>query len=46
MGNYDPILMKLDIQTNKNMLGSKFRKAGMIDRFQDGRRRDVGTSML
>jgi hypothetical protein len=30
----------------KNMLGSKFGKAGMIDRFQDGRRRHVGTSML
>jgi hypothetical protein len=46
MGNYDPILMKFDTQTKKNMLGSKVRKAGMIDRFQDGRRRHVGTSML
>jgi hypothetical protein len=46
MGNYDPILMKFDTQTKKNMLGSKFSKAGMIDRFQDGRRRHVGTSML
>jgi hypothetical protein len=45
MGNYDPILMKFDTQTMKNMLGSKFRKAGMIDRFQDGRRRHVGTSI-
>jgi hypothetical protein len=42
MGNYDPILMKFDTQTKKNMLGSKFRKAGTIDRFQDGRRRHVG----
>jgi hypothetical protein len=46
MGNYHPILMKFDIQTKKNMLGSKVTKAGMIDRFQDGRRRHVGTSML
>jgi hypothetical protein len=46
MGNYDQILMNFDTQTKKNMLGSKFRKAGMIDRFQDGRRRHVGTSML
>jgi hypothetical protein len=46
MGNYDSILMKFDTQTKKNMVGSKFKKAGMIDRFQDGRRRHVGTSML
>jgi hypothetical protein len=46
MGNYDPIWMKFDTQTKRNMLGSKVRKAGMIDRFQDGRRRHVGTSML
>jgi hypothetical protein len=46
MGNYHPILIKFDTQTKKSMLGSKFRKAGMIDRFQDGRRRHVGTSML
>jgi hypothetical protein len=46
MGNYDPILMKFDTQTKKNMLGSKFRKAGMIDRFQDGRCRHVGSSLL
>jgi hypothetical protein len=46
MGNYDPILMKFDTQIKKNMLGSKFRQAGMIDRCQDGRRRHVGTSML
>jgi hypothetical protein len=38
--------MKFDTQTKKNMLGSNARKAGMIDRFQDGRRRHVGTSML
>jgi hypothetical protein len=31
MGNYDPILMKFDAETKKNMLDSKFRKAGMID---------------
>jgi hypothetical protein len=41
MGNYDPISTKFDTQTKKNMLGSKVRKAGMIDRFQDGRRRHV-----
>jgi hypothetical protein len=46
MGNYDPILMKFDTQTKKNMLGVKFRKSGMIDRLQDGRRRHVGTSVL
>jgi hypothetical protein len=46
MGNYHPILMKFDTHAKKCMLGSKFRKAGMIDRFQDGRRRHVGTSML
>jgi hypothetical protein len=34
MGNCDPILMKFDTQTKKNMLGSKVRKAGMIDHFQ------------
>jgi hypothetical protein len=38
--------MKFDTQTKKTLLGSKFRKAEMIDRFQDGRRRHVGTSML
>jgi hypothetical protein len=44
MGNYHPILMKFDTQTKKNMLSSKVTKAGMIDRFQDGRRRHVGNS--
>jgi hypothetical protein len=39
-------LNKRIIIIKKNMLGSKFRKAGMIDCFQDGRRRHVGTSML
>jgi hypothetical protein len=38
--------MQIGTQTKKNMLGSKLRKAGMIDRFQDGRRRRVGTSKL
>jgi hypothetical protein len=37
MGNYHPILMKFYIQTKKSMLSSKVTKAGMIDRFQDGR---------
>jgi hypothetical protein len=46
MGNYNPILMEIGTQTNKNMLGSKFRKAGMIDHFEDDRRRHVGTSEL
>jgi hypothetical protein len=46
MGNCDLILMKFDTETMRNKLGSKVRKAGMIDRFQDGRRRLVGTSML
>jgi hypothetical protein len=45
MGNYDPILIKFDTQTKKNMLGSKVRKAGMIDRFQDGRRRHVAAML-
>jgi hypothetical protein len=39
MGNYHPILMKFDTQTKQNMLSSKVTKAGMIDRYQDGRRR-------
>jgi hypothetical protein len=46
MGNYYLIFMKFDTQTKKKMLGSKFRKVGMIDRFQDCRRRHVGTPML
>jgi hypothetical protein len=46
MGKQNPILMQIAIQTKKSMPSSKFRKAGMIDRFQDGRRRHVGTSML
>jgi hypothetical protein len=45
-GNYHPILMKFGTQTKKNMVSSKVTKAGMIDRFQDGRCRHVGTSML
>jgi hypothetical protein len=45
MSNHHPILMKFDAQTKKNMLSSKVIKAGMIDRFQDGRRRHVGTSI-
>jgi hypothetical protein len=44
MGNYHRILMKYDTQTKKIMLSSKVTKADMIDRFQDGRRRDVGNS--
>jgi hypothetical protein len=36
--------MKFDTQTKKNMLSSKVTKAGMINRFQDGRRRHVGNS--
>jgi RNase adaptor protein for sRNA GlmZ degradation len=39
MGNYHPILIKIDTQTNKKMLSSKATKAEMIDRFQDDRRR-------
>jgi hypothetical protein len=38
------MLMKFDTQTKKNMLSSKATKAGMIDRFQDGRRHHVGNS--
>jgi hypothetical protein len=44
MGNYHPIAMKIGTQTKKNTLSSKVTKAEMIDRFQDGRRRDVGNS--
>jgi hypothetical protein len=44
MGNYHPILMKFDIQINKDMLRSKVTKAEIIDCFQDGRRRHVGNS--
>jgi hypothetical protein len=39
MDNYHPISMKFGTQTKKNMPSSKVTKAGMIDRFQDGRRR-------
>jgi hypothetical protein len=42
MGKYHPILMKFDTKTKKKMLSS-VTKAGMIDRFQEGRRH-VGTS--
>jgi hypothetical protein len=45
-GQLRPDLDEIVTQTKKMMLGSKFRKAGMIDRFQNGRRRHVGTSML
>jgi hypothetical protein len=41
MGNCHPILMKFDTQTKKNVLSSKVTKAGMTDRFQDGRRSHV-----
>jgi hypothetical protein len=36
--------MKFDTQTKKKMLSSKVTKEGMINRFQDGRRRNVGNS--
>jgi hypothetical protein len=44
MVNFHPILMKFDTQSKKNMLSSKVTKAEMIDRFQDCRRRHVGSS--
>jgi hypothetical protein len=36
--------MKFDTESKKSMLSSKVTKAGMIDRFQDGRRLRVGNS--
>jgi hypothetical protein len=44
MGNYHRTLMKIDTQTQQNMLSSKVTKLEMTDRFQDGRRRHVGNS--
>jgi hypothetical protein len=46
MGNYHPIAMKIGTQTKKNILSSKVTKAEVTDRYQDGRCRHVGTSML
>jgi hypothetical protein len=44
MGNYHPILMKISIQTKKNMLSLKITKAEVEVKFQDGRRRPFGNS--
>jgi hypothetical protein len=44
MGNYHPILMKIDAQTNRNMLSYKITKAEVLAKFQDDRRRHVGNS--
>jgi hypothetical protein len=44
MGSYHKISMKFDTQTKRNILSSKVTKAEVTDRFQDGRRRDVGNS--
>jgi hypothetical protein len=44
MGNYHPILMKIDAQAKRNMQSSKITKAEVQAKFQDGRRRHVGNS--
>jgi hypothetical protein len=44
MGNYHPILMKIDIQTRKNTLNSKIIKAEVHGNFLDGRPGFLGNS--
>jgi hypothetical protein len=39
MGNYNPILMQIAIQTKKNMLSLKITIPEVTIKFQDGRRR-------
>jgi hypothetical protein len=39
MGNYNPILMQIYIQTKKNMPSSEITKPEAFAKFQDGRRR-------
>jgi hypothetical protein len=39
MGNYDPILMQIGTQTEKNMLSLKMTILEVTIKFQDGRRR-------
>jgi hypothetical protein len=42
--NYHPISTKIDIQSKKHMLKSKFTKAEVQAKFQDGCRRHVRNS--
>jgi hypothetical protein len=39
MGNYNPILMQIAIQTKKSMPSSEITKPEMFAKFQDDRRR-------
>jgi hypothetical protein len=39
MGNYNPILMQIAIQTKKSMPSSEFTKPETFAKFQDDRRR-------
>jgi hypothetical protein len=39
MGNYNPILMQIAIQTKKSMPSSEIAKPEMFAKFQDDRRR-------
>jgi hypothetical protein len=39
MGNYNPILMQIGIQTKKSMPSSEMTKPEALVKFQDGRRR-------
>jgi hypothetical protein len=44
MGNYHPIWLKFDTQTEREMLSSKITKAEVQANFQDGRRRHFENS--
>jgi hypothetical protein len=44
MGNYNPILMQICTQTEKNMLSLKIAVPEVTTKFQDGRRRHIGNS--
>jgi hypothetical protein len=39
MGNYNPILMQIAVQTNKNMPSSEITKPETFAKFRDDRRR-------
>jgi hypothetical protein len=43
MGNYHPILMQIGSQTKKNMLSLKIAVPEVTTKFQDGRRRHIGS---
>jgi hypothetical protein len=42
MGNYHPILMKIDTQTQTGVLSSKITKAAVYGHFEDGSCRHLG----